>query len=188
MTAHEELFDMLRTMPDSDAHEVLQRIKAGMQPDDILRLVRDGNLFMQLFLTPECRHRYDFPYLRDMPAYLLTPTNLYLDTLVYDYPLRRKPIDITPESRAGALQSVYLTPYHAAEMIEPKLDSCEPSHWTLVCSDDKKMRRLLKGYFLSEYHTLPMFQKVRLAPGLMSFPLPLTFAVPVLECIPLTER
>jgi hypothetical protein len=47
MTAHEELFDMLRTMPDSDAHEVLQRIKAGLQPDDILRLIRDGNLLMQ---------------------------------------------------------------------------------------------------------------------------------------------
>jgi hypothetical protein len=47
MTAHEELFDMLRTMPDADAHEVLQRIKAGLQPDDILRLIRDGNLLMQ---------------------------------------------------------------------------------------------------------------------------------------------
>jgi hypothetical protein len=63
-----------------------------------------------------------------MPAYLLTPTNLYLDTPVYDHPLRRKLMDKTPESRPDALQSVYLTPYHAAEMIKPKLDSCEPSH------------------------------------------------------------
>jgi hypothetical protein len=188
MTAHEELFDMLRTMPEADTYEVLQRIKAGMQPDGILRLIRDGNLLMQLFLTPESRRRYDFPYLRDMPAYLLTPTNLYLDTLVYDYPLRRKLAGGTLESRADAHQSVYLTPYHAAEMIEPKLDSCEPSHWTSVCSDNKQMRRLLKGYFLSEYHTLPIFQKVRLTSGLTSFPSAPTFAVPVLKCIPLTER
>jgi hypothetical protein len=161
MTAHEELFDMLRTMSDVDAHEVLQRIKLGMQPDAILRLIRDGNLLMQLSLTPESRRRYDFPYLRDMPAYLLTPTNLYLDTLIYDYPLGRKTIRDSQESGADAEQSVYLTPYHAAEMIEFKLESSKPSHWTSVCTDDKKMRRLLKGYFISEYHTLPIFQKVR---------------------------
>jgi hypothetical protein len=89
MTAHEELFDMLRTMADADATEVLQRIKSGIQPDHILHLIR-GNLLVQLSLKPESSSRDNFLYLRELPAYLLRPTNLYFNTLAYDFPLRRK--------------------------------------------------------------------------------------------------
>lgn len=146
-------------MPDPESHAILQRIKAGIGPEEILRLVHDGDLLIQLSLAPESRRRYELPYLRGMPAYLLTPNNSYLNTLIYDFPLSRKSSQVTSDSTPDIHDTIYLTPYNAAEIIEPRINSSEPSHWTSVCSDNTLMRSLLKNYFLTEYHTCPFFQK-----------------------------
>lgn len=94
-----------------------------------------------------------------MPAYLLTPLNMYLDTLIYDYPLERKSICAGDNMPDKPLESVYIMSFHAAKLIEPKIDSSEPSRWTSVYSDNKLMRKLLKVHFLTDYYSSPIFQK-----------------------------
>jgi len=53
----------------------------------------------------------------------------------------------------------YLKPYLVAETVDPRLDQIQPSAWTNVSTDDDLMRRLLRLYFLHEYHWLPCFHK-----------------------------
>ncbi|KAH8812978.1 hypothetical protein F5884DRAFT_751273 [Xylogone sp. PMI_703] len=43
---YEELFDMLRFLPEKDSLEVLRRIRAGGEVDAILRYVKEGNLLL----------------------------------------------------------------------------------------------------------------------------------------------
>ena len=53
MSAHEELFGLLKTIPEREALHVLQRIRAGGKIKDIVAHIRDGNLLLQLSLIPE---------------------------------------------------------------------------------------------------------------------------------------
>ncbi|KAK4188607.1 hypothetical protein QBC35DRAFT_495907 [Podospora australis] len=53
----------------------------------------------------------------------------------------------------------YVKPYHAAEVYDNLLDSCEPSRWTTVSSDNNVLRSLLRAYFLHEYQWFTAFQK-----------------------------
>lgn len=62
-------------------------------------------------------------------------------------------------NRSIAYHSLYLKPYHAAELVEPLLSSVKPSLWTSVCSDDELMRRLLSVHFLYQYPTFTAFHK-----------------------------
>jgi hypothetical protein len=43
----EELFELLKSLPDNDASELLGRIRAGVEPRDILETVTHGNMLMQ---------------------------------------------------------------------------------------------------------------------------------------------
>lgn len=150
-------------MSNQESFEIYQRIRSGGDPDTILGLVRDGNLLMQLSLVPEKQRRYVLPYMREMPAFLLQSTNPYLNTLVYESPFPSHSSNVVPRSETGfdhdVYHDLYLTPYHAAEIVDFNIDSSKPSCWTSVCSDDHLMRKLFKIYFLSEYHTGPFFQK-----------------------------
>lgn len=73
MSALEELFEVLRAMSEQESYEVLRHTRASVNPEAILNQVRDGNLLMQLSLVPERRRRYEFPYLHEMPTFLLQP-------------------------------------------------------------------------------------------------------------------
>lgn len=137
-----------------------------MDPEIVLRHFRDGDLLLQLSLVPERRYRYEFPYLREMPDFLLKAThrsNPYLDTLLYDYKLKNDPDlpnqQLQADDLANEGRSTYWIPYHAAELVEPLVESIKPSSWTLVCSDDVLMRQLLRTFFLSEYQSLPVLHK-----------------------------
>jgi hypothetical protein len=61
---YEELFRMLATRPLRDAEKILERIRQGVDVDEILRGVRDGDLLLQMALAPEKRFGYDFPDLQ----------------------------------------------------------------------------------------------------------------------------
>lgn len=116
---------------------------------------------------PESRYRYRFPYLDEMPAFLLHPQNPYLDSLLYESTFRdRAPLDSQAMAPASSSapggdehQGVYLKPFHAAEVMDPKLELIRPSAWTSVSSDDKLMRKMFNIYFLQEYHAAPFFHK-----------------------------
>lgn len=47
----EELFELLKSLPNEDASELLARIRAGMDPKEIVDSVRHGNMLMQFAST-----------------------------------------------------------------------------------------------------------------------------------------
>jgi hypothetical protein len=57
-----ELFDLIRTRPDNESHEILRRIKMGNDARDVLRRVKEADLLIQLKAMPDSRHRCSLPY------------------------------------------------------------------------------------------------------------------------------
>jgi hypothetical protein len=56
-------------------------------------------------------------------------------------------------------ESIYLKPFHAAEVVDPRLSDAKISAWTSVTSDDVLMRELLKVFLRCEYMFTSAFQK-----------------------------
>ncbi|KAF2656565.1 hypothetical protein K491DRAFT_767645 [Lophiostoma macrostomum CBS 122681] len=162
-TAHEELFDLLKTMPETDAMDVLHRIRAGGDAQDILNHVKEGNLLMQLSLVPENRRRYELPRSRDMPAFTLVPSNAYLASLIYGTTFRvsdtRNSSSLLSDPNAYEDYSPYPKPYHAAEMADSLLQKAIPSQWTAVSSDNEFLRQLLSAYFMHQHLSHFYFHK-----------------------------
>ncbi|KAJ8129557.1 hypothetical protein O1611_g4074 [Lasiodiplodia mahajangana] len=157
--AHEEMFDLLRTLPEQDAQNVLQRIRSGTDIVSIIDHVRAGNLLLELTVAPETRFRYQFPYRSEMPADCLLNNN-YLDSMIYEGASLLSQSDRPGlPARLADYQSPYLKPFHAAEVVEPLLSDVRPSLWTSVCDDDTLMRDLLRVFFRCEYHFTSSFQK-----------------------------
>jgi hypothetical protein len=161
--ASERLHDLLRTRTDEEAGQIFKWIRGGIDTATILRQVESGDLILQLALTPETRFRYVLPYKSEMPVWLKTEDNPYLDSLIYSWTAKDSStaLDLSSasESDASGYTSVYLMPYRAASIIEPMLDSVKPSDWTSVSSDNKMMRNLLAAYFQHQYHQWPIFHK-----------------------------
>lgn len=143
--------------------EIVKRIKNGTEPEAILRYIREGDLLLQLALTPETRYRYVFPLVPEMPACLLQPDNPYLSARVYEWVATgaQTPPELvlSSRSRSPETQSTYYKPYHAAELVDPLLDTVKPSEWTTVSTDNVLMRKMLANYFLHDYQSAPPFQK-----------------------------
>jgi hypothetical protein len=125
-----------------------------------------------MHLVPETCLRYELPYSRDLPARLLVSGSPYLDSMIYEaasqralYSQIREITTTEPERRilpdidSLTYQSQYVKPYHAAVLVEPRLENARPSEWTTVCKDDALLRNLLAAYFTHEYHFFPAFYK-----------------------------
>lgn len=165
----EEIFDLLRKLPDQDAKDVLQRIRSGIDPAIILNNIQNASLLIQMAVLPETRLRYELPLSPKMPK-SLTANNPYLDSLIYEsvgLSLEDKPTGfaggIVPRSgdrpNSGQNPSPYLKPFHAAQVVEPQLSDVKISSWTSVCNDDRLMRELLLVFLRCEYHFAAAFQK-----------------------------
>lgn len=166
----EQIYDVLRTRSDKEAEEVFRRIRKGTDATAILRHVNYGDVLVQLALVPEARFRFEFPYLTDMPPYLLCSDNPYLNSELYGslprQPANRQQQRLLPEPRndTGSVygpdqRDPYLKPYMSAAVVHPWLGSVKPSQWTTVSSDDVLMRKILHDYFLLEYDWFTVFQK-----------------------------
>ena len=163
----------MRVLPEHDAVELLRRVRAGGDAGAIVNTVRDGNLLLQLHLVPETRLRYDLPYSRNMPTLLLSSGSPYLDSIVYEAAtlhslqaqarvsaaVSSEPCDARESYVHPKYRNEFLRPYHAAVLVEPRLQLAKPSDWTTVSKDDHLMRELLIAYFTYEYHLWPVFQK-----------------------------
>jgi len=159
----------LRDLPETEAFQVLTRIREGTEVATVLKHVRAGDLLLQLAVMPETRFRYEFPYRSEMPGDLALD-NPYLDSFIYEaaslYP-SSKPSGVsgsTSSRFASALssteyQNLYLKPFHAAEVVDPRLSDVRPSLWTAVCDDNPLMRDLLGVFLRCEYHFTAAFQK-----------------------------
>lgn len=159
-TIYQELFRLLRFRPQRESAEILNRLRAGGDVESLVRYVKSGDLLLQLSTEPETRHRYHLgKYLR-IPAFLKTPNNPYLTSLVYKSNFN--PTYMRESDRgAGAIERLrmYDTPYHTVQMVDPRLNTVEPSKWTAVISDDVLLRKLLETYFIYEYPSFPFFHK-----------------------------
>ena len=155
----------MKNLPDQEAQGVLRRIRAGADIGSIVSHVKAGNLLLQLAVSPETQFRYELPYRPEMPEQIVRD-NPYLASMIYEsaslYPLARHepPAIAFPASpHPQEYQSLYLKPFHAAQVVEPLLSDARPSLWTSVCKDDVLMRDLLGVWFRCEYHFTAAFHK-----------------------------
>lgn len=120
-------------------------------------------------VLPETRLRYDFPYRSEMPEDCLLD-NPYLDSLIYEgaslystdgFPGRSEHTTTSNSAnlRSDQYQSLYLRPFHAAQVVDPQLSDVKISSWTTVCDDDVLMRDLLREFLRCEYYFTAVFQK-----------------------------
>ena len=162
-TTYSQIFEHLRKRPEPEASEIVKRIQNGTEPESILSFIRDGDLLLQLTLTPETQYRFVFPIVREMPASLLHPNNPYLDSRVYGWIRNGSPapqgLVMENQARWVESQSTYDKPYHVAELVDPLLSTVKPSEWITVSSDNVLMRKMLANCFLNKYHSIPPFQK-----------------------------
>ncbi|KAI0593504.1 hypothetical protein F4775DRAFT_577668 [Biscogniauxia sp. FL1348] len=161
-SAYSDVYELLRNRPQAEAEDILQRIRGGADAQSVVRHVLYGDVLLQLSLTPETRFRYDFPYITEMPSFLTQNPNPYLDgSLIYEnsflqsYPSPPQSGSVVP----SRFNTPYLTPYHAATIIDPRLQTVRPSRWTSISSDDIFMRKLLHDYFLYDWQWFPMVHK-----------------------------
>ncbi|KAI2465995.1 hypothetical protein F4781DRAFT_445511 [Annulohypoxylon bovei var. microspora] len=153
ITPYEELFDILKSKSETESLEIFKRIRSGNDVGSILRQARDGDLLMQLSLAPEARRRYEFPYIRDMPATIMISDNLYLRSFIYETTFHAPPSQGYPldSHREGYGDDRYLKPYHAAQVVEPSFSNIKISEWTPVIKDDHILRRLLNAYLYYQH-------------------------------------
>ena len=161
---YEQLYDFLQSRDANEAASIVQRIREGQGPESILRQISDGDLLLQLSLIPESRFRYQLPYSEDISVIKSRYSgNPYLNPWIYEWP--NEVGTKQASGKAGMDIDVndhhhpYLTPYHAATIIDSRLDSVQPSKWSVVSNDDELMRALLRSYFLYEHHCYNFFQK-----------------------------
>lgn len=166
LSIYEDLIRLLRNLPDQDAQDVLRRIRSGSDLRSVLNQVQAGDVLLQMAVAPETRLRYEFPYRAEMPrGYSIN--NPYLNSLVYEAASLYSNNRTGEQSASGLLaslaseeqRSLYLKPFHAAQVIEPLLSDAKPSIWTTVCKDDELMRGLLNVLFRCEYQFTAAFHK-----------------------------
>ncbi|KAH7161823.1 hypothetical protein EDB81DRAFT_683887 [Dactylonectria macrodidyma] len=163
LKAYQELFEILRTKSEDECLAILRRVRTGQDVQSILRHLQDGDLQLQVALSPETRHRYSFPLNSKMPAFLLRVNNPYLQSHMYRHTIGgADKIEANPSGSrvvVSDFEDQYQAPYHVARLIEPLLDSVKPSKWTSVPATDQLLRELLRVYFLHEYTQFPFFHK-----------------------------
>jgi len=155
-----ELFSVIRSRDEPDAAAVYQRLRCGADPQAVLRSVREGDLLLQLQLAPETRFRYVFPFRKEMPTALRNPARPYLASLLFEAAADatgEAPRPLPPLSNEQH-RPQFFKPYHAAKIVDPRLDELKPSQWTKVCNDDELMRTLLRLYYQYEHHFFCCFQ------------------------------
>ncbi|KAF4972199.1 hypothetical protein FSARC_1181 [Fusarium sarcochroum] len=155
-TPYQELFHLLQTMNEDESIDVLRRVRAGEDVASLVRLIRDGNLTMQMALVPETQRQYQFPYLSQIPQYLSDMRNPYLEALSTgsNSPAFRS-------SKAGVMvdHRPCTIPYPASVITDPHLWNLKASKWTNVIQNDQFLSKLLNSYFMHQYPIFLGFHK-----------------------------
>jgi len=145
-----QIFEVLRTRPASETTFVLSLLQEGIDAEDILRQISEGDLLLQMHLRPETNFRFEFPWRAEMPSYIRGSQNPYLAAPIHG-------ASYAPETefqiarRNAAITSQYLMPLSAARVMDARLESIRPSLYTNVSKNDKVMRALLHDFILYGY-------------------------------------
>jgi hypothetical protein len=160
LNLHEELFRILQSRDKATVDEVVQNIRDGQDLESTLQYLKDGDLRMQLAVTPETWTRYTLPFQKDMPPFLQQPGNPYLQSDLY------LGIEDALSSPGQAVEgskvdwrTTYRVPYHAAKLVEERIDLANVSKWTQVTDNPDLLRELLRVYFLYDYPMFAFFHK-----------------------------
>ncbi|KXJ84762.1 hypothetical protein Micbo1qcDRAFT_210440 [Microdochium bolleyi] len=144
--AYKKLFDALKTKSEAEAADIFRRVRRVADIDAILRY-------------------YTFPYLRQMPAFLLR-NRPYAESLIYrstSQALLAEPVTGLPAPGSVRMALLdddpYLAPYHAAEIVDPCFGFAKAADWASVVDDDRFFVTLLKAYFQVTHPFWPVFHK-----------------------------
>lgn len=159
LATYEELFSYIATKSDTEAVEVWARLRNGDSADAVLRYIRDADLLLQLRLVPDVHYQYEFPYIQSMPTVLLRKDNPYLKSWLLQCSSFSECKPSKDKIAADPDLDPYCIPFHAAEIIDPRLNSVSAKHWTMVIDDDALLRELIRVFLLTEYGFFPMLQK-----------------------------
>lgn len=144
----------------------------GASATSIVRQIQDGDLLLQMSLVPETRLRYDFPYRAAMPLAIKRSNNPYLGSLMYEAvyteshlrqegdaedPYQRRQDELQELSKQYPPQ--YLRPYHAAKLVDSRLDAVDVTRWTRIISDNELLVAILSAYLMQEYPGLTVLHK-----------------------------
>jgi hypothetical protein len=154
---------MLQSRSDKDANDIFRRLRTGADVEGIVKHIQDGDLLVQLSLTPNTEFRYQFPSGLGVPSYFLNdPTNPYLSSVLYEAvsnPSSPRTESHSKDDDNKSHEPRYSVPYHAATNIDVRIKNVQPSKWTSVSTDDDMMRELLDVYFICEYTSFPFVHK-----------------------------
>jgi len=155
------LFLLLATMPDVDAVEVLRRIRSGLAVENVLQQIESANLLLQMSLDPVKEYFYKLPYAPSAPSRFRDPQDPYRILFEIGSTFTRDQFHSTINQHSQVVKPhpMFLVPYHAAELIEPRLKQVRASTWTTVISDDQLMSRLLSSFFQFEFPPFQFFHK-----------------------------
>lgn len=164
------LYELMRDRPGDEALAIFNSVRRGNAPNDIVRCVEHGDVLLQLNLRPEARYRYEFPFRKEMPAYLLRSKSRYLRSLLFEPPfpvsssasdpIFNEPSSSSQETRTPPSSSIphpsdcYTKPYSAVTLLEPLLTDANISRWTSVPLTPAFLQRLMQTYLL---HSWPVF-------------------------------
>ncbi|KAH7147859.1 hypothetical protein DER46DRAFT_514185 [Fusarium sp. MPI-SDFR-AT-0072] len=138
-SVYEELIGLLKNLPDQDAQAILQRLRSGTDAASVLTQARAGDLLLQMAVVPETRLRYEFPYRSEMPKEFEL-NNPYLNSMLYEAASLYSQHQTSETNLPGHLailgseeqRSLYLKPFHAAQVFDPLLSDVKVSAWTSV--------------------------------------------------------
>lgn len=155
-----ELINILRTRDQHDTQVVLQRLRAGESVDSLVRFIKQGDLLLECRLTPATQSRYAFPLISTLPSCLQGDGTPFARSLLFQRVFIDQP---RPGSVALRLPSIsekkYDLPYHAAELVEPALNTVRAAQWTTVTDSDDLVRALLRAYLYYDFPHNPLFHK-----------------------------
>lgn len=186
-SAYEEFFELIRTTSAEQTAEIFRCVKAGADVSSIVRHIKEGNLLLQLALSPEVYHRYEFAHVYVFPQHLFAQHNLYSDSLINEAVQTGRPRTIEghhpPDAnldesssrghsgtfggnadqyhaqRNNSHHTAYKMPYHMAVMIEPLLENSTISSWTRASTDERLLRSIIQGYFQYPHPCGPLVHK-----------------------------
>jgi hypothetical protein len=144
-------------MPERDAADVFQRLRAGASAEALVQHVQEGSLIMGLSATPEVSSRYEFPYIDRIPSTL--QGSIYFRSHVYEAIEASENVSHSSFVQPVLRKSNYAKPLLAANLIEPLLENIKLSSWTSVSSNDRLLQTLLESYFVYQYPMHFFFQK-----------------------------
>ncbi|KAH8891703.1 hypothetical protein GQ53DRAFT_720376 [Thozetella sp. PMI_491] len=162
-TVLQDLYNLLRTVSDEQSREILEKVRSGVEPETLVRVLQGSNSPVQLEAVPDGKLCYEFPYIPVMPEYLISPDNAYLRAQIYDTsalgPYASRVAPPGGKSVTEDESPLYQKPFHLATIVDERFENVTAQRWTTVISDNQLLANLLNAYFMHAYPAFPAFQK-----------------------------